>query len=231
RRLTPLSAVLELERAELDLTGALGARAAQRLEAEGRLAELSARREALEIARREEALSGLREAALREAELLATRARLADQLEATQIRAPLSGIVHDIKIFAKQSVIQAGEELLFIVPQDSALIVSAQVSPLHVDSVRIGQVVGLRFPSIETGPVPDQSGVVIALSPDILRDEATGAAYYLAQIALPGRDRLPRAADLPGMPVEAFFKTEARTPLAYLTAPLTTYFWRAFREG
>jgi HlyD family secretion protein len=32
------------------------------------------------------------------------------------------------------------------------------------------------------------------------------------------------------MPVEAMIKTDERTPLSYLTKPLTDYFTRAFRE-
>jgi HlyD family secretion protein len=32
------------------------------------------------------------------------------------------------------------------------------------------------------------------------------------------------------MPVEVFMRTEERTPLSYLTQPLTGYFKRAFRE-
>jgi HlyD family secretion protein len=36
---------------------------------------------------------------------------------------------------------------------------------------------------------------------------------------------------VPGMPVEAFLKTEPRTPISYQLKPLTEYFTRAFREG
>ncbi|MGL6209471.1 MAG: HlyD family type I secretion periplasmic adaptor subunit, partial [Paracoccaceae bacterium] len=36
---------------------------------------------------------------------------------------------------------------------------------------------------------------------------------------------------LPGMPVEAFIQTDARTPLAYLVKPFTDYFTKAFRES
>ena len=35
---------------------------------------------------------------------------------------------------------------------------------------------------------------------------------------------------LPGMPVEAFIRTEDRTPLSYLLKPFTDYFREAFRE-
>jgi multidrug efflux pump subunit AcrA (membrane-fusion protein) len=41
---------------------------------------------------------------------------------------------------------------------------------------------------------------------------------------------MPDLALLPGMPVETFLRTEDRTPLSYLTQPLTVYFQRAFRE-
>jgi len=36
---------------------------------------------------------------------------------------------------------------------------------------------------------------------------------------------------IPGMPVEAFLRTEERTPLAYLLRPFTDYFAKAFRES
>ena len=35
---------------------------------------------------------------------------------------------------------------------------------------------------------------------------------------------------LPGMPVEAYLRTDDRSPLAYLLKPVTDYFNRAFRE-
>ncbi|MGA1026471.1 MAG: HlyD family type I secretion periplasmic adaptor subunit, partial [Lutimaribacter sp.] len=45
-------------------------------------------------------------------------------------------------------------------------------------------------------------------------------------------DKLPNTIRLlPGMPVEAFIRTGDRTPLAYLTKPLTDYFSKAFRDG
>ena len=47
------------------------------------------------------------------------------------------------------------------------------------------------------------------------------------QIALDG---LENVSLLPGMPAETFLKTEDRTPLSYLTQPITVYFQRAFRE-
>ena len=56
---------------------------------------------------------------------------------------------------------------------------------------------------------------------------------YRAEIALSEGEqaRLPEGVTLiPGMPVEAFIRTADRTPLDYLTKPLTDYFAKAFRE-
>ncbi|HEX9857029.1 MAG TPA: HlyD family type I secretion periplasmic adaptor subunit, partial [Paracoccaceae bacterium] len=54
-----------------------------------------------------------------------------------------------------------------------------------------------------------------------------------AEIVLdPGEmEKLEGLTLIPGMPVEAFIRTDARTPLAYLVKPFTDYFSRAFRES
>jgi HlyD family secretion protein len=59
-------------------------------------------------------------------------------------------------------------------------------------------------------------------------------SYYRAEILLDTgeTDRLPASVTLiPGMPVEAFIRTQDRTPLAYLIKPLSDYFAKAFREN
>ncbi len=44
-------------------------------------------------------------------------------------------------------------------------------------------------------------------------------------------DKLKGLTLVPGMPVEAFIRTDTRSPLAYLIKPFTDYFSRAFRES
>ena len=70
------------------------------------------------------------------------------------------------------------------------------------------------------------------LAIDAQTDEATGLTYYQA-VVVPDEASLagmPELALRPGMPVETFLRTQDRTPLSYLTRPLTVYFQRAFRE-
>ncbi len=103
---------------------------------------------------------------------------------------------------------------------------------IHVDQVYKGQAAALRFPAFNQRETPELSGHVINVSADVFTDEATGASYYRAElIPEPGQtDRLNGQVLLPGMPVEAFLKTDKRTPLSYLIKPLSGYFTKAFRQ-
>ena len=72
------------------------------------------------------------------------------------------------------------------------------------------------------------------VSADAFVDEATQGTFYRAEIQL-GEDELAKLPNgltlIPGMPVEAFIRTEDRSPIAYLVKPLTDYFAKAFRES
>ena len=91
----------------------------------------------------------------------------------------------------------------------------------------------LRFSALDQRTTPELIGKVAIVSADAFEDEATRQTYYRAEIELaPGEiDRLDQNVSLiPGMPVEAYIRTEDRSPLEYLTKPLLDYFNRAFRE-
>ena len=90
----------------------------------------------------------------------------------------------------------------------------------------------LVFSTFSRRTTPEVEGDVLRVSADAVEDQASGISYYEA-IVVPDPVSLNGLGDLqllPGMPVEAYLKTEDRTPLAYLTQPLTVYFNRAFRE-
>jgi HlyD family secretion protein len=63
-------------------------------------------------------------------------------------------------------------------------------------------------------------------------DEATDTPYYLSYIDVPAAELAKLGANkmVPGMPVEVYVMTEARTALSYLAKPLVDKFQKAFRE-
>ena len=121
---------------------------------------------------------------------------------------------------------------MYIVPDDQPLQISTRISPIDVDQVSPGQTATLVFSAFNRRETPEIAGDVIRVSPDAALDQATGETYYEA-IILPDPTAMSALEEielLPGMPVEAYLQTDARTPLSYLLQPLSVYFRRAFRE-
>ena len=232
--LAQASRVLSLKREQARLSGTVGELIARKAQAEERITEIEIGILKLDSNRREEAITQLRDLRVRLLELLEQRRAVNERLDRLVITAPVAGVVYNLTVFAKRSVISPAEPLLYLVPQNRPLVISAMVDPIHVDLVYIGQEVTLRFPAFDQRDTPDIFGQVAKLSADAFRDDTTGATFYRAEIVMNAGEaaRLPEGTILiPGMPVDSFIRTDDRTPLAYLLRPLTVYFSKAFRES
>jgi HlyD family type I secretion membrane fusion protein len=232
KQLIRASRVNELKREEANLLGQIGQLESQMAELRGQLVSNEISLLQLRTRRREEAVSTLRDLQFREIELAERKLDLEDTLSRLDIRAPVSGLVYDLQVFAEQSVVRAAEPLLYIIPQDQNLVVSTRVQPINVNDVYVGQEAALRFPAFDQNKIPELRGQVTRISADAVQDENTGVNYYLAEI-MPLERELGKLGDeklLPGMPVEAFIQTSERSPLAYLVQPVMRFFNRAFRE-
>jgi HlyD family secretion protein len=155
-----------------------------------------------------------------------------DQLRRIEIRAPISGTVHELNVHTVGGVVSAGEQLMLIVPDSERLTVEARVAPQDIDQVRVGQATGLRFSAFSQRTTPEINGVVSRVSADVTTEQRTGVTYYTTRIAIAPEElaRLGEVRLVPGMPVEAFIKTADRTVGSYLTKPLFDQVARAFRE-
>lgn len=215
------------------LSGSLGDAIAQRAQALGRSTELDLEIGRVRTMRREEAISRLRDLEFQELELSERRRSLTTRINRLSIRAPVSGIIYGLTVFAENSVIRAAEPLLYIIPQDRPLVIMADVDPIHIDQIKLGQDVTLRFSAFDQKTTPELFGSVKRISADAFDDERIAYRYYKTEIELyPNeQNRLPSDSILlPGMPVEVYVQTNERSPIEYLTKPLTDYFNRAFRE-
>ncbi|KAJ56971.1 RTX toxin [Actibacterium mucosum KCTC 23349] len=231
--LAQASRVLSLQREAARLEGQVGELTASAAQARGRITEIEIEILKLGTARQEEAITQLRDLQYRELEMKERRQALKQQLDRLEIRAPVSGIVYGLAVFAPRSVIRPADEVLYLVPQDRPLVVAGRVDPIHRDEVFVGQPVRLRFATFDARTTPELQGTVTQVSADAFTDERTQASFYRAEFVLDDGE-VEKLGDLkivPGMPVEAFVRTADRTPLAYLVKPLTDYFNRAFRES
>ena len=226
--------VLGLQGEEARLLGSMGELITSGAQAQQRITEIEIEILKLGTSRREESITRLRDVQYRELELAERRRAILGRLNRLDIRAPVSGIVYSKQVFAPNSVIKPADPVLFLIPQDRPLVIAVQVAPIHIDQVFVGQDVVVRFSAFDSRTTPELFGTVMQVSADAFTDERTQRTFYRAEIRLPEEElaRLPAGlALLPGMPVEAFIRTEDRSPLAYLVKPLTDYFAKAFRES
>lgn len=224
------STLLATERELANVEGQIGALSAQIAEMRGQIAANAIAALQVETRRREEAVTQLREIQGRALDLAEQSLSLRETLSRLDIRAPVSGVVYGSKVFAVQAVVSRAEPLLYVIPQDQPLIVSARVDATRIDEIHPGQEVSLHFSAFDRNETPPVPGVVTQISADVVVDEATRASYYALRIA-PDPEAIAALAPrlVPGMPVEAYVTTGARSPLTYLLHPFLIYFEKAFR--
>lgn len=159
---------------------------------------------------------------------------LKDTVERTIIKAPESGMILGLAVHTIGAVIPPGGHLLDIIPQQEELIVEAQVSPIDIDRVHIGQKTEVRFSAFKSSKTLKINGKLLTISADRLTDEQNQTSYYLARVKVDqeGLEDL-RKNDLilvPGMPAEVLINTGDRTFFEYLLKPLSNIFARSFNE-
>ena len=231
--LTQSARLMDLKREAARLQGNMGELEGNEAQAEGRATEIQLQILQIQSARREDANTQLRDMGDKTLELAERRRALTEQVARLDIRAPVSGIVLGLQVTTPHAVIRAAEPILYIIPQDRPLIIVAQIPPIRVDEVQVGQAVRVVFSAFSARTTPQLNGRLMTISADAMSDQATKASFYRAEITLdPGEiDKLKGQTLIPGMPVQAYIGTGDRSPIAYLLKPFADYFNMAFRES
>ncbi|MBE9118071.1 HlyD family efflux transporter periplasmic adaptor subunit [Lusitaniella coriacea LEGE 07157] len=127
-----------------------------------------------------------------------------EQLDRIVVRSPIPGKILQLNLRNPGQVLQPGEPIVRIIPQNTPLVVKAQVPAQDIGRVKPGQTVQLR---ISAYPYPDYgtaTGKVQDISPDVLPCQGNcwggATAYYEATIILDDSNPLRKNAQLqPGM--------------------------------
>ncbi len=232
KQLTPVSRVYAMERDVMRLTGEHGSLVAQIARAKGQISEIKVQILAVDENVRAQAQRELRSVEGRLAELAERQIATLDKLKRIDLRAPQAGVVHELAVHTVGGVITAAEQVMLIVPDDDNLTIQARISPADVDQVVVGRPAKLRLSAFNQQTTPELSGRVTQVAADITVDTKSGQQYYIVRLEMDEKDR--RSVEdlklVPGMPVEVFMSTGARTALSYLAKPITDQMSRAFRE-
>ena len=232
KNLVSIVRYMQLQRDQARIKGEHGQFIADIARARGKISETELQIIQLDQDFRTEVLKDLREVQGKIAELKERVTAAEDQLRRIEIKAPLTGTVHQLLVHTIGGVIANGETIMQIVPGTSELVVEAKVAPQDIDQLVPGAKVIIRIMAGNQRTTPDVNGVLTQISADLTREPQTNQAYYVVRASLPEAE-IRRLADIkliPGMPAEAFIQTHERTPLQYLLKPLRDQIARTFRE-
>jgi len=223
--------LLTLQRAVAEYEARHGERRAELSKARQRASELEFRILAMRNTYMQTATDELKESTSKLFDLEDRIRPSRDASERQKIAAPISGEVVGLRVFTAGSVIGPREVLMEIVPQEKRLIVEARIRPEDINHVRPGSEADIRLTAYQSRTTPLVPGSVTYVSGDRLVEQQTGQPYYVLHIDVP--EKALGAANLKlqaGMPAEVFIRTDTRTALDYLLAPVTAYLRRAMRE-
>jgi HlyD family secretion protein len=232
KRLVPIARLTALQREGARIEGERGQLISTIAETKAKVDEAKLQMVRLDQDVRTEVVKDLGEAQGKEAELSERSIAARDVLERIEMRAPTSGVIHQLAAHTIGGVIRAGDTIMEVVPDSDDLQIEARLQPNDIDQVRKGQQAFVRFSAFNQRVTPQLIGQVSFVSPDTTRDQQTGTSYFTVRIMLPEEERrlLAGLQLVSGMPAEVFMQTGSRTMLSYLFKPILDQFQRAFVE-
>lgn len=171
-----------------------------------------------------------------ESELAQTKENMAmraDPVDRSLIRAPLRGIVKNIKINTVGGVVQAGQDIMEIVPLNDKLLVEAYIRPQDVAFVHPGLGAIVKITAYDYALYGGLEGKVTLISPDTLRDKTRPSelnlnpdeAYYRILVETSQNSLTDKNGKtmpiIPGMIASVDVKTGEKTIFQYLIKPIT----------
>jgi adhesin transport system membrane fusion protein len=155
-----------------------------------------------------------------------TMAQRKGSLEQTELRAPVRGVVKNVRITTQKGVIRPGDEVMNIVPIEDDLVVEAKVSPSDIAFLKIGQSATIKIDAYDYTVYGVLPGTLTFISADTMSENLRPdeKPYYRVHIRTKEnkfKNKAGRNIDIiPGMTATVEIKTGQKTVFAYLLKPL-----------
>jgi adhesin transport system membrane fusion protein len=178
------------------------------------------------------------ELAKNEAELAAiaeSNTARADQVKRAVIRSPMRGTVKNIRVTTVGGILQAGQDIMEIVPLEDQLLIEARIRPSDIAFLRPGLRAMVKVTAYDFSIYGGLDATLVQISPDTIRDEKKpDESYYRVQVRtnqshLTDKDGKPLPI-IPGMTATVELLTGHKTVLDYILKPLLKSKETALRE-
>jgi adhesin transport system membrane fusion protein len=149
-----------------------------------------------------------------------------NQLDLTELRTPVRGVVKNVRITTQGGVVRAGEEVMQIVPLEDDLVIQAKVSPADIAFLKIGRVATIKIDAYDYTIYGDLQGKLTYISPDTLTEDLKQGEqpFFRVLVRTDGRRfsaRPDEQLDIqPGMTASIEIKVGERSVLSYLLKPV-----------
>jgi HlyD family secretion protein len=240
KHLVPLTRLTTLQREAARIEGERGQLISAIAETKSKIGEAQLQIVRIDQDFRTEVVKELGETQGKEAELVERGVAAKDQLDRIEIRAPTSGVIHQLSTHTIGGVIRASDSIMEVVPDSDELLVETRLQPNDIDQVRLGQKAFVRFSAFNQRTTPQLTGTVAYVSATTSHDQAAQGgvqggvqgSFFTVRVVLADeeRRRLGGLQLVPGMPAEVFMQTGSRTMMSYLLKPITDQMQRAFVE-
>lgn len=223
---------LQLVRSGIALEGQAAEATANIAKARQGIAELMQQIAQLDNERMANITKDLRDTQAKLLEVLPRRANAQAVLGRIEIRAPYSGRVVGLSVFSISGVINRGEKILELVPDDETLIIEAQIPVEDISELKPNMHADVHLIAYKQRITPVVAGEVLQISADRIIDSRTGAPYYTALVKVDEREvaLIPNGKLYPGMPATVIVPTTQRSAFEYFVGPLMMSFNKAFRQ-
>ncbi|MFK7826084.1 MAG: HlyD family efflux transporter periplasmic adaptor subunit [Oligoflexales bacterium] len=157
---------------------------------------------------------------------------LRKNLQDLTLKAPISGVVFNLKAKKSSYVSKPGEVLLEIVPDGNKLIAEINIKPADIGHIRTKQAVMLKFSTYDFNRYGGLKGMIASISPSTIIAGDNQPVYKA--IVLIERTSLTNDASktplIPGMTLTADIRVGSKSIMEYLLKPIFSSAQSAFRE-
>ncbi len=159
-----------------------------------------------------------------------------EELDLTELRAPMDGVVRNVRMTTLGGVARPGDELMQIVPVDDSLVIESKVRTADAGFMRLNLPATVKLDAYDYAVYGVLHGHVSYISADTLTEQINGqeVPYYRVHVTIDKSDLKPRQGERisiqPGMTSIVEIRTGQKTVWSYLTKPITKTLDESLRE-
>ena len=155
------------------------------------------------------------------------------ELDNMTIKSPVSGIISDLRVNNKGSVIVPGDQVLSVVPINTIKQAKIRIPAKNIGFISVGQQVNINLLPFRESKYGSLNGTIKKISGSTVKNDQSEDYYYESIVDIEQQYLQTSKTKIPlqvGMPLVAEIKTSQRSLLSFLLEPFTRVARNAFEE-